>query len=119
MSQLISVILSTQIFLNAGTVSKFINAPVTASEELFRVGEIQVDSYFAGVAESDGFLPGCGGGGICYASGLTGHGSGDEGGGMEYRFNRNLGLFSEARYLYSAELPRNPVIYRSGFRFVF
>jgi hypothetical protein len=171
---IISAILSTQIFVNAGTVSKSVNPPVTASEELFRAGEIQVDAYFAGVAESDGFLPGWGGGaglnyyltryiglgieqdvfgkkggslahwgtsahlflrypieslrlapyavvggGTCYASGLTGHGSGDMGGGVEYRFNRNLGLFSEARYFYSAELPRNSVIYRTGFRFVF
>ncbi len=158
----------------AGTTAKTFTQPVNEPEALFRSGEIQLDAYFAGVAESDGFLPGWGGGvgvnyfftkffgvgveqdvfgkkggslahwgtsahlfarypieslrlapyalvggGACYAAGLTGHGSGDVGGGLEYRFTRNVGLFGEARYFYSSELPRDSVIYRTGFRFAF
>ena len=96
MSQLISVILSTQIFLNAGTVSKSINAPVTATEELFRAGEIQVDSYFAGVAESDGLLPGCGGGAGLnyYLTQFIGLGIEQDVFGKKRRFLGALGHFS-------------------------
>lgn len=159
---------------HAGTATKSFIQPVAEQAPLFRSGELQLDTYFAGVAESDGFLPGWGGGiginyfftkflglgveqdvfgksggslahwgtsghlfvrypieslqlapyavvggGACYAAGITGHGSGDVGGGLEYRFNRHIGLFSEARYFYSSELPQNSVIYRGGFRFVF
>ncbi len=58
------------------------------------------------------------GGGFAYGTG-KGHGFGHVGGGLEYRVTDNIGLFSDARYLYSSENPKNAVLGRAGVRFAF
>ncbi len=58
------------------------------------------------------------GGGGAYGSG-KGYGFGNVGGGLEYRVTDNIGLFSDARYVYSGEVPRNAVLGRAGVRFAF
>jgi hypothetical protein len=58
------------------------------------------------------------GGGAAYGTGV-GHGFGHVGGGLEYRVTNNIGLFSDARYVYSSENPKNAVLGRAGLRFAF
>jgi hypothetical protein len=58
------------------------------------------------------------GGGGAYGSG-KGYGFGHVGGGLEYRITDNIGLFTDARYVYSGETPSNAVLGRSGIRFAF
>ena len=58
------------------------------------------------------------GGGGAYGTG-AGHGLGHVGGGLEYRLSDNIGLFSDARYVYSTERPRHAVLGRAGIRFAF
>ena len=59
------------------------------------------------------------GGGAGYGSGRRGHGMGHVGGGLEYRFTGNIGLFSDARWVYSSEEPKSGVLGRAGLRFAF
>jgi len=58
------------------------------------------------------------GGGAAYGTG-SGHGLGHVGGGLEYRVTDNIGLFSDARYVYSSVDPKNAVLGRAGLRFAF
>jgi hypothetical protein len=58
------------------------------------------------------------GGGAAYGTG-KGHGFGHVGAGLEYRVTDNIGLFSDARYVYSSEDPKNAVLGRAGLRFAF
>jgi hypothetical protein len=58
------------------------------------------------------------GGGAAYGTG-KGHGFGNVGGGLEYRVTENIGLFSDARWVYSAEEPKSAVLGRAGLRFAF
>lgn len=58
------------------------------------------------------------GGGGAYGTG-SGYGFGHVGGGLEYRVTDNIGLFSDARYVYSAEDPKNALLGRAGLRFAF
>ncbi len=52
---------------------------------------------------------------------MAGQGVGLVGGGLEYRITENIGLFSDARYLFSnvANLPNNQLMWRYGLRFAF
>jgi len=59
------------------------------------------------------------GGGAAYGSGRSGHGFGHVGGGLEYRLTSNIGLFSDARWVYSSEEPKSGVLGRAGVRFAF
>lgn len=59
------------------------------------------------------------GGGASYGEGLKGHGFGHVGGGLEYRVTDNIGLFSDARWIYSSEEPKSGVLGRAGLRFAF
>ncbi|MEI6034544.1 MAG: hypothetical protein WCS65_09730 [Verrucomicrobiae bacterium] len=59
------------------------------------------------------------GGGAAYGAGRTGHGLGHVGGGLEYRFTDNIGLFTDARFVYSSEDPKAGVIGRTGLRVAF
>ena len=59
------------------------------------------------------------GGGAAYGGNRPGHGFGHVGGGLEYRVTNNIGLFSDARYVYSSVDPQNAVAVRAGFRFAF
>jgi hypothetical protein len=59
------------------------------------------------------------GGGGSYGCKRSGHGFGDIGGGLEYRVTSNIGLFTDARWLYSSEDPRSSVLGRAGVRFAF
>ncbi|MFZ4598282.1 MAG: hypothetical protein ACOYNN_06515 [Terrimicrobiaceae bacterium] len=59
------------------------------------------------------------GGGTTYGQNRRGHGFGHIGGGLEYRVTSNIGLFSDARWLYSSEEPRSSVLGRAGVRFAF
>jgi len=59
------------------------------------------------------------GGGAAYASEQAGYGFGHVGGGLEYRFTNNIGVFSDARYVYSSEDPKNALLGRAGLRFAF
>ena len=58
------------------------------------------------------------GGGAAYGTG-KGHGFGHVGGGLEYRVTDNIGLFSDARYVYSSVDPKNALLGRAGLRFAF
>lgn len=58
------------------------------------------------------------GGGAVYGNG-NGKGVGHVGGGLEYRFTDNVGIFTDSRWLYSGEEPRSGVLTRMGFRFAF
>ena len=58
------------------------------------------------------------GGGGLYGSSI-GRGVGHVGGGLEYRFTNNIGLFTDARWLYSGEQPRSGVLARTGIRIAF
>ncbi len=51
----------------------------------------------------------------------SGQGFGHVGGGIEYRLTQNIGLFSDARYIYSgvAGLANNNLMWRYGLRFAF
>jgi len=51
----------------------------------------------------------------------AGQGFGHVGGGLEYRFTENIGIFSDARYMFSgvAGLPNNNLMWRYGLRFAF
>ncbi|MBJ7327565.1 MAG: hypothetical protein JHC52_09510 [Chthoniobacterales bacterium] len=47
-------------------------------------------------------------------------GGGDVGGGLEYRFTENIGLFGDARWFYSPDIDtQGGVIARTGLRFAF
>lgn len=59
------------------------------------------------------------GGGAAYGGERSGHGFGHVGGGLEYRVTDNIGLFSDARYVYSTIDPENAVAVRTGLRFAF
>ncbi|MCX6974564.1 MAG: hypothetical protein NTZ94_09775 [Verrucomicrobia bacterium] len=59
------------------------------------------------------------GGGAAYGGNRPGHGFGHVGGGLEYRVTNNIGLFSDARYVYSSVDPQNAVAVRAGLRFAF
>ena len=52
---------------------------------------------------------------------LAGQGFGHVGGGLEYRITQNIGLFSDARYLYSGVtgLQNSNLMWRYGLRFAF
>jgi hypothetical protein len=52
---------------------------------------------------------------------LAGQGFGHVGGGLEYRVTETIGLFSDARYLFSgvSGLPNNQLLWRYGLRFAF
>jgi hypothetical protein len=52
---------------------------------------------------------------------MAGQGFGQVGGGLEYRFAENIGVFSDARYLFSGVngLPNNQLQWRYGLRFAF
>jgi len=56
-----------------------------------------------------------------WAPGIAGQGFGHGGGGLEYRVTENIGLFSDARYLFSgvSGLPNNQLMWRYGLRFAF
>jgi hypothetical protein len=51
----------------------------------------------------------------------SGQGFGHVGGGLEYRFTENIGVFSDARYLFSgvSGLANNNLLWRYGLRFAF
>jgi hypothetical protein len=51
----------------------------------------------------------------------SGQGFGHVGGGLEYRFSETIGVFSDARYIYSgvAGLANNNLMWRYGLRFAF
>jgi hypothetical protein len=51
----------------------------------------------------------------------SGQGFGHVGGGLEYRFTETIGIFSDARYIYSgvAGLANNNLMWRYGLRFAF
>ena len=59
------------------------------------------------------------GGGAAYGEGRRGHGFGTLGGGLEYRVTDNIGLFSDARWVYSSEEPKSGILGRAGLRFAF
>lgn len=61
------------------------------------------------------------GGGLDIQSYTAGQGFGHVGGGVEYRFTENIGIFSDARYIYSgvAGLANNNLMWRYGLRFAF
>jgi len=59
------------------------------------------------------------GGGTYYGKGQKGHGLGHVGGGLEYRFTDNVGLFTDARFVFSSEDPKTGVIGRTGVRLAF
>ncbi len=59
------------------------------------------------------------GGGAFYADGRKGHGVGTVGGGLEYRFTENIGIFSDYRWAYSSETPTSALLGRAGLRFAF
>lgn len=59
------------------------------------------------------------GGGAAYGEGRRGHGFGTVGGGLEYRVTDNIGLFSDARWVYSSEEPKSGILGRAGLRFAF
>ena len=52
---------------------------------------------------------------------MAGQGFGHVGGGLEYRVTETIGLFSDARYLFSGvnNLPNNQLMWRYGLRFAF
>jgi hypothetical protein len=52
---------------------------------------------------------------------MSGQGFGHVGGGLEYRVTETIGLFSDARYLFSGVngLPNNQLMWRYGLRFAF
>jgi hypothetical protein len=52
---------------------------------------------------------------------LSGQGFGHVGGGLEWRLIRNLGVFSDARYLFSGVegLPDDQLLWRFGVRLAF
>ena len=52
---------------------------------------------------------------------IAGQGFGHVGGGLEYRFTENIGVFSDARYLFSGVtgLNNNQLLWRYGLRFAF
>jgi hypothetical protein len=51
----------------------------------------------------------------------SGQGVGHVGGGLEYRLTENIGLFTDARYMFSgvSSLPNNNLMWRYGLRFAF
>jgi hypothetical protein len=59
--------------------------------------------------------------GVGGQSRLAGQGFGHVGGGLEYRITETIGLFSDARYLFSgvSDLPNNQLMWRYGVRFAF
>jgi len=59
------------------------------------------------------------GGGAVYGDGSKGVGVGHVGGGLEYRFTDNIGVFVDSRWLYSAEEPKNGCFSRAGLRLAF
>jgi len=59
------------------------------------------------------------GGGAAYGGNRTGHGFGNVGGGLEYRLTDNIGLFSDARWVFSSEDPKSAILGRAGLRFAF
>jgi len=59
------------------------------------------------------------GGGAAYGAGRNGHGFGHVGGGIEYRATDHIGLFSDARWIFSSEEPKSGVLGRAGVRFAF
>ncbi len=59
------------------------------------------------------------GGGAAYGDNTKGHGFGHVGGGVEYRVTQNIGLFTDARYVFSSVEPENACFARAGLRFAF
>jgi len=58
--------------------------------------------------------------GKLYGSSRESYGAGDVGGGLEWRFTENIGLFGDARWLYSPQFnDGGGVIARTGLRFAF
>jgi hypothetical protein len=58
--------------------------------------------------------------GKIYAENSTGIGGGDVGGGLEYRFTENIGLFVDGRWFYSPDIENSGgAIARTGLRFAF
>jgi hypothetical protein len=62
-----------------------------------------------------------GGGYVNSPNRIAGQGFGHVGGGLEYRVTETIGLFSDARYLFSGVngLPNNQLMWRYGLRFAF
>ena len=62
-----------------------------------------------------------GGGYVNSPNKIAGQGFGHVGGGLEYRVTETIGLFSDARYLFSGVngLPNNQLLWRYGLRFAF
>jgi hypothetical protein len=62
-----------------------------------------------------------GGGYVASPNRIAGQGFGHVGGGLEYRITETIGLFSDARYLFSGvdNLPNNQLMWRYGLRFAF
>jgi hypothetical protein len=58
------------------------------------------------------------GGGGMYGTG-PGRGLGHVGGGLEFRFTDNIGIFTDARWLYMSKSPKSGVLARTGLRFAF
>ena len=74
---------------------------------------------YGNTPKADFALPG---GGVAKAKTYAaGQGFGHVGGGLEYRITENVGLFSDARYLFSGVtgLPKNQLLWRYGVRFAF
>jgi hypothetical protein len=59
------------------------------------------------------------GGGALYGDKGKGKGVGHVGGGLEIRLTDNIGLFGDARWLYSDVQPQSGVLARTGLRFAF
>jgi len=59
------------------------------------------------------------GGGAIYGKNHSGIGLGHVGGGLEIRITDNIGLFGDARWMYSGVEPRSGVLARTGLRFAF
>lgn len=59
--------------------------------------------------------------GKLYVDSQKSYGCGDVGGGLEWRFTENIGLFTDARWVYSPDFDGNSggVLARTGLRFAF
>ena len=59
------------------------------------------------------------GGGAGYGNKISGHGLGHVGAGLEYRATSHVGIFTDARYLYSNVEPKGGALVRIGLRYAF
>lgn len=58
------------------------------------------------------------GGGALYGTG-KGHGVGDVGGGLEYRFTQNIGMFTDCKWVFTNDSNHSGALARTGLRFAF